>query len=108
MPYCRRKSTLPQPKLNMPEPNSPVAGQGRGRIDDRRAAPGALKAPACRGSECPQPLFMVELPSVAKAGKSDLSTHKPVINQKHGAQFAVERLHPTEEGGSELSAIHRD
>jgi len=39
----------------------------------------------------------------------ELAIRKRVIRkQKHAAQFAVERLHPKEEGGSELSAIHRD
>ena len=41
---------------------------------------------------------------------SDVMTvHTRVISkQKHAAQFAVERLLPTEDGGSELIAIHRD
>jgi hypothetical protein len=43
------------------------------------------------------------------AGAAELTVSKRIISKaKHAAQFAVERLHPTEEGGSELTAIHRD
>lgn len=36
------------------------------------------------------------------------TVRKRVISKKkHAAQFAVERLHPAERGGSELSAIHQ-
>jgi hypothetical protein len=46
---------------------------------------------------------------VGAAIPAELTVQKRVISKKkHAAQFAIERLHPTEEGGSELSAIHRD
>jgi hypothetical protein len=38
---------------------------------------------------------------------TEQTVRKRVIGKKkHAAQFAVERLYPTEEDGSELSAIH--
>jgi hypothetical protein len=53
-----------------------------------------------------QPLVVEEPAPIAQP---DVAIHKRVISkQKHAAQFAVERLHPTEEGGSELTTIHRD
>lgn len=53
-----------------------------------------------------EPFVMDEPSSISQ---SDVTVHKRVISkQTHAAQFAVDRLHPMEDGGSELTAIHRD
>jgi hypothetical protein len=55
----------------------------------------------------PEPLAL-ERPGDAEI-PVELTLRKRVISKpKHAAQFAVERLHPMAEGGSELTAIHRD
>jgi hypothetical protein len=55
----------------------------------------------------PEPLTLER--SVDAEIPMELTVRKRVISKKkHAAQFAVERLKPTDDAGSELSAIHRD
>jgi hypothetical protein len=75
------------------------AHQPSGRRAARAENEGEWTAPELVG---PEQVVGAETPA-------ELTGRKRVISkQKHAAQFAVERLRPTEEGGSELTGIHRD
>ena len=67
----------------------------------------AGRAENAREKTAPDPLELEQL--VGAEISAQLKVRKRVISkQKHAAQFAVERLHPTGDGGSELTAIHQD
>jgi hypothetical protein len=69
----------------------PSRRASRAENADRKAAPGPM---------VPDQPVDAEIPV-------ELTVRKRVISKKeHAAQFAVERLCPTDDGGSELSAIH--
>jgi hypothetical protein len=54
----------------------------------------------------PEPIVLVQ--PVAVERPPDLTIRKRVISKKkHAAQFAAERLYPTEKGGSALTSIHQ-
>jgi hypothetical protein len=119
--------------LSVPPSPTPLAdrlGVGAWLLDLVHSALGSL---AANGLACGLLVFGAHQPNKRRAGRAenaceriapellateqpvgaarpgDLTVHKRIISkQKHAAQFAVERLHPTEEGGSELTAIHRD
>jgi hypothetical protein len=55
----------------------------------------------------PEPMRLEQ--PVGRDVSTELTIRKRVVSKKkHAAQFAVERLYPTAEGGTELSAIHHD
>jgi hypothetical protein len=56
----------------------------------------------------PEPLVLEHSVTGELSTIQQQTVRKRVISKKkHAAQFAVERLHPAERGGSELSAIHQ-
>jgi hypothetical protein len=118
--------------LSAPPSPTPLAdrlGVPAGLLDLVHSALGSL---AANGLACGLLVFGAHQPTRLRAGQAenadknttpellvleqrvgaeiptDLTLRKRVISKKkHAAQFAVERLCPTEEGGSELSAIHQ-